>query len=94
MLIGVTCYAVEAIRKECRHVEMNLVPKPVISLFQSSMQSSKQRHSTNSICVKVDGVEGGRGGYGNAGECCDLDWTKIDTVLMSTLMEFQKEGVK
>lgn len=90
---------VEAIRKECRHVELNLVPKPVLSLFQFSLRSSEQRHTAKSRAPQGDG--GGSGGRGNGGgmagwhgkRCVDLDWTRIDSELTSTLMEFQKEGV-
>ena len=92
----------ETIRKECRHVEMNLVPRPVISLFLLSLHSKLQHMAAAKSHSGGDGDAGGsacgRGGTGaykgcHGNKAVDFDWTRIDSKLSSTLMEFQKEGV-
>ena len=61
---------VETISRECKYVQLDLVPKPVINLFLSHLSG------TNSC----DGP--------------DIEWNRIDEVLVSALMQFQREGVE
>ena len=45
---GILCpsLAVDSIRKECKHIEMNLIPKAVIKLFQHCVKSTHQNLAT------------------------------------------------
>ena len=73
MFIFLLC-SVDAIKKECKHVEMNLVPKPVITLFQCRIKSAKNESGSP--------------------YCPVMEWNRINSKLMLTLMQFQKEGVE
>lgn len=65
---------VEAIQKECKYVQLNLVPRAVMNLFQQARRGRG----------KAEEREGGR----------PVDWSRVDSKLASTLMQFQKEGVE
>ena len=54
-------------------MEMDLVPRPVIDLFQGLRTNSGKKKTAPS---------------------CSVDWTRISEKLVSTLMQFQKEGVE
>ena len=69
---------VNVIRKECKHVEMNLIPKPVVELFQRLRAKPRSAHDQQSAQHSA-GV---------------VDWSKISRKLVSTLMQFQKEGIE
>lgn len=73
-------FPVERVQRECKHVRLNLVPKPVISLFLSKLHPKK------------DG--GGREGGGSDGTDGGMDWKRVDSKLDSTLMQFQRDGVE
>ncbi|XP_064402353.1 SWI/SNF-related matrix-associated actin-dependent regulator of chromatin subfamily A-like protein 1 [Halichondria panicea] len=66
---------VKAIQSSCKHVELDLIPRPVINLFLSQLQA--QYHSIQS-----------------KSHPSVIDWSRIETKLSTTLMEFQKEGVE
>ena len=57
-------------KKDYKYVDLSLIPRPVISLFQRL----KQR----------------KGPIPNP----EVDWSRIDPKLSSTLMQFQREGVE
>ena len=61
---------VDALRKDCKYVDLSLIPRPVVSLFQRL----KQR----------------KGPIPNP----EMDWSRIEPKLSSTLMRFQREGVE
>ena len=65
--------AVDALRKDCKFVDLSLIPRPVISLFQRLKQRKGPVPSPSSV---------------------GMDWSRIDSKLSSTLMQFQREGVE
>ena len=65
---------VDALRKDCKYVELSLIPRPVISLFQ---QLKRRKHP---IPQNQPSTE--------------IDWSRIEPKLSSTLMQFQREGVE
>ena len=77
---GILCpsLAVDSIQKECKHIEMNLIPKAVIKLFQHYVKSTCQNKSTSLATVGSTAT----------------DWTRVSSKLSSTLMQFQWEGVE
>ena len=64
---------VDVLKKDCKYVDLSLIPKPVIGLFQRL----KQR----------------KGPVSNL-PATEIDWSRIDPKLSSTLMQFQREGVE
>ncbi len=72
-------------RTECKHVELKLVPQPVISLLQ---QLSKSQLSSSTS--KGKGPSHPRSRESRE----EMDWMRINPKLTSTLMQFQREGVE
>lgn len=72
-------FPVEMVQKNCKYVQLSLVPKPVIALFLSQLRS------------KGELIGEGRGSDGTDG---GVDWGRVDQKLKSTLMQFQKDGVE
>ena len=67
------------VQKNCKYVQLSLVPKPVIALFLSQLRS------------KGEVIGEGRGSDGTGR---GVDWGRVDQKLKSTLMQFQKDGVE
>ena len=79
-------FPVEMVQKNCKYVQLSLVPKPVIALFLSQLRSKGSQMGS-----KGEVIGEGRGSDGTDG---GVDWGRVDQKLKSTLMQFQKDGVE
>ena len=71
-------FAVETLQKECKHIELSQIPRTVVSLFQSL--SAAPVRECNSTTTATSGVT--------------TEWKGVPSKLSSSLMQFQREGVK
>ena len=77
-------------KKDCPSVQLNLIPKPVVSLLQLFLHSAQLKNMSSVRDIS----ECQSGHQGKFGQTSSMEWTSIDSVLTGTLMQFQKDGVR
>jgi len=83
-------------KKECPHIELNLVPKPVIALLQCSFFSARPKCTSGGAATsREDSINKPVGGDRiEHPPPSTIDWSKVEQTLVKTLMQFQKQGVR
>lgn len=88
--------AVDVVQRECKHIQLSLVPKPVLNLFLSRLKMDRRSTAEKGSGITSNGTRSsGLCSVKGADYCSgEMDWERVDPRLASTLMQFQREGVQ